>query len=156
VRGIDHVRERAQAVIRTVTPATICERAARRLRERRRIRCAGRVIDASTIPSFGLPPDARNSACLSLNLGRGELALGAHIVEVENRSTPLIRSGAATINVVTGRRFAAGRIEPGLLERNSKGVRPVVNVTGHVVSARLVEFATSIPVDVVEVPVGSS
>jgi len=144
-------------VIRTVTPATICERGSQTVFVNGDGFVAPDVfIDGKydPFPSACLPTPG-NSACLSLNLGRGELALGAHIVEVENRSTPLIRSGAATINVVTGPPFR-GRPDPNLVY--SSGTRkvfvPVVNVTGHVVSARLVEFATSIPVDVVEVPGG--
>jgi hypothetical protein len=144
-------------VIQTVTPATICERGSQTVFLNGDGFVAPDVfIDGKYDPlASGCVPTPGNSSCLSLNLGRGDLSLGAHVLEVENRSTPLIRSGRATLNVVTGPPLR-GRPSPTLVY--SSGSRkvfvPVVNVTGHVLSARLIAFATAIAVEVVEVPGG--
>lgn len=106
--------------------------------------------------SFGCTPTPGDSSCLALLLGRGDLALGPHTVAIENASTPPIRSVAVTFDVVTGPPFR-GRPTPSLVFADGlrKVFVPVVNVTGHVVSSRLISGQIAIAVETVAVPGGA-
>jgi hypothetical protein len=146
-------------VIRTVTPSTICERSTQQtvFLQGDGFVAPDVFIDGKYEPfASGCVPAPGNSSCLSVNLVGDRLSLGPHKVEVENRSTPLIRSAPATVNVVTGPPFR-GRPSPNLVYADGlrKVFVPVFNVTGHLVSARLLAFATAIPVEIAEVPGGA-
>jgi hypothetical protein len=113
------------------------------------------VLNSCTARSAGL------DCILGAFSGSDRLSLGTHQLIIENRSSPPVRSEPATLTVTHGPPVVG---EPSRTVIYSRAVHqlfvPVSNVTGRIVSARIVSAgffspSVAIPVDVAAVPGGA-
>ena len=148
------IRTVPNPVIRTIIPATVCQRALQVVSlGGDEFISPSLYLDGRSFMSSQCVPATRDSSCLSFDLGYDDLSIGPHTVEVETSSTPRIRSDPSTINVVSGPPFP-GQPAPDLVYASGHRTVfvPTSNVTGRIMSARLNDLAGVIlPVEFSEV-----